>query len=286
MTGGGAARSVLVTGAGSGIGRATVEAFAAHGHRVVAAVRDPATAPAFPGGVTVVGIDVRDDAAVADGVATALEWAGGRLDVVVNNAGIAASGSVETIDWVTARDVFETNLWGAMRLARAVLPSMRAAGSGLIVNVSSVGGRTPARGFQGVYAGSKHALRSLSEALHWEVAPFGVRVVLLEPGFVATNIFERARFGRPADLDDPYAAEEAWVRRFFVDGAAVHAVAPAVVAEAVVAIADEASPALYQPIGAEAVAGIDAARAAPDFETWQAGALRRVADVAGPRPGT
>jgi NAD(P)-dependent dehydrogenase (short-subunit alcohol dehydrogenase family) len=230
-------------------------------------------------------MDVRDDASVTDGVAAALDWAGGPFDVVVNNAGIAASGSVETMDWAVARDVFETKLWGVARVVRAVLPSMRAAGRGLVVNVSSVGGRTPARGFQGIYAGSKHALRSLSEALHWEVAPFGIGVVLLEPGFVATNIFERAAFERPADPDDPYGSQEAWVRRFFVDGAAAHAVAPAVIAGQVVAIAGEDHRALYQPIGADAVAGIDAARAAPDFETWQAGALRRVADIAGPRPG-
>jgi NAD(P)-dependent dehydrogenase (short-subunit alcohol dehydrogenase family) len=280
---------VLVTGAASGIGRATVEAFAAHGDTVVAAVRDASTAPVFPDGVAVVEMDVRDDEAVRRGVAAALAGAGDRLDVVVNNAGIAASGSVETIDWATARDVFETNLWGACRVIRAVLPSMRAAGRGLVVNVSSVGGRTPARGFQGVYAGSKHALRSLSEALHWEVAPFGVRVVLAEPGFVATNIFDRAGFDRAGfdragDPDDPYAAEEAWVRRFFVDGAAAHAVDPAVVAAGLLAVAEEEHPALYQPIGTDAVAGIEAARAAPDFETWQAGALGRVADIAGPRP--
>jgi NAD(P)-dependent dehydrogenase (short-subunit alcohol dehydrogenase family) len=277
----------LVTGAGRGIGRATVEAFAAHGDRVVAAVRTPATVPgpAFPAGVAVVEMDVRDDASVVAGVAAALDHVGGELDVVVNNAGVAASGSVETMDWTAARDVYETNLWGVARVVRAVLPSMRAARRGLVVNVSSVGGRTPARGFQGIYAGSKHALRSLSEALHWEVAPFGIGVVLLEPGFVATDIFERAAFERPADRDDPYGAQEAWVRRFFVDGAAALAVAPAVIADRVVAIAGEDHPALYQPVGADAVAGIDAARAAPDFESWQAGAVRRVADIAGPRPG-
>lgn len=277
---------MLVTGASSGIGRATVEAFAAAGDRVVAAVRDIAKAreAVWPAGVDLVGMDVRVDASVAAGSAAGHRLVGGRFDVVVNNAGVAAIGPLETSDLAVARDLFETNLWGAVRVTRAVLGPMREAGSGLVVNVSSVGGRVPARGFQAFYAASKHALRAVSEALAWEVAPFGVGVLVLEPGFVATNIFDRAAFEGALGAG-PYAEAEERVRQFFLRGAAAMAVQPAVVAERIVALAGETAPALYQPVGADAVAGIEAARSAATFEAWLAAAQARVDAIAGMAPG-
>lgn len=280
--------TVLVTGASSGIGAAAVNAFATAGYQVVAAVRDPANvAGPWPVGVTPVVIDVRDPASVRAGVGAAQDAAGGALDVVVNNAGVAAIGPVESADLAAAQDLFDTNLWGAVRVAQAALPAMRAAGGGLVANISSVGGRTPARGFQAFYAASKHALRCLSEALVWELGPFGVRVVLVEPGFVATNIFDRARFESAPRPGGPYARAEDEVRRFFLRGAATMAVAPSVVAERLVALAADPAPALYQPVGADAVAGIETARSAATFEAWLAAAQRRVAEIAaldGPPP--
>lgn len=269
-------RNVLVTGAGSGIGRATAEAFVAAGDAVVAAVRDRARSGPVPGAETV-ALDVTDDASVA----AALD---GRpaFDVVVNNAGISRSGPVETIDLDDARAQFETNYWGAVRVVRAVLAPMRARRSGLIVNVSTVGGRTPARGYHAFYQGSKHALRAMSEALVWELAPFGVHVALVEPGFVATAIFDRGGYA-DAPAPSPYTADEAWVRRFFLEGAAAQAIAPQQVAEHIVALAGEARPRLHHPVGADAEAGVAAARSL-EFEAWYEGAVARVETFAGPRP--
>ena len=269
-------RRVLVTGAGSGIGRATAEAFVARGDDVVAALRDPTTTAPVPGARTV-AIDVTDDESVRAALAGSDPF-----DVVVNNAGISMSGPVETIDWAVARRMFETNYWGALRVIRAVLPAMRARRSGLIVNVSTVGGRTPTRGYHAFYQGSKHALRSASEALVWELAPFGVHVVLVEPGFVATNIFARGGYDdRPAP--SPYEADEAWVRRFFVAGAEAHAIDPAEVAAAIAAVADEERPVLHHPVGADAAAGV-ATAAALGLEDWYDAAVDRVTSLAGPRP--
>jgi len=267
---------VLVTGAGSGIGRATAEAFVRRGDDVVAAVRDPATAPPVAGARTV-ALDVRDDASVHTALAGTAAF-----DVVVNNAGISVSGPVETMDWERAREVFETNYWGALRVIRAVLPAMRARRRGLIVNVSTVGGRTPTRGYHAFYQGSKHALRSASEALVWELAPFGIDVALIEPGFVRTNIFTRGGYA-DAPEPSPYAADEAWVRRFFTAGAEAHGIGPDVVAARIVALCDEERPPLHHPVGADAEAGV-AAAAALGFEEWYDGAVARVASLAGPRP--
>lgn len=269
-------RRVLVTGAGSGIGWATAAAFVAAGDAVVAAVRDPQRAAAVDGAETLT-LDVSSD----DAVARALDGQE-RFDVVVNNAGVSHSGPVETIDWGLARAQFETNYWGALRVARAVLPGMRAARQGVIINVSTVGARTPTRGYHAFYQGSKHALRAATEALVWELAPFGIRVALVEPGFVQTNIFERGGY-HDTPAASPYAADEAWVRRFFLAGAAAHGIDPSVVAERIVAIAGEPAAPLHHPVGADAEAGVAAARA-NEFEAWLAAALERVEGLAGPRP--
>ncbi len=284
----------LVTGTRSGIGRATAAALRDAGYRVVG-TRSWGEATADE-----VVMDVADDDSVRAGVEAVLERSGGRLDVVVNNAGIAMSGSLETSDWATARHLFEVNVWGPVRVLRATLPVLRAsigerdtAGDGdrphpVVVNVSSVGGRAPARGYQAFYAASKHALRAMTEALAWELGPFGIRVLLAEPGFVATEIFDRARFEIPPDPADPYGADEQWVRSFFLRGSA-SALDPAVVGARLAELVDAARRApvpLYQPVGPDAEAGIAAARAAPDFETWLAGALARIDALVGPRPGT
>ncbi len=269
-------RNVLVTGAGSGIGRATAEAFVHAGAAVVAGMRDPATSQPIAGAESIT-LDVSDDASVA----LALE---GRpaFDVVVNNAGISLSGPVETIAMDLARRQFETNYWGAMRVVRAVLPAMRAKRAGIIINVSTVGGRTPARGYHAFYQGSKHALRALSEALVWELEPFGVRVALVEPGFVATNIFDRGGYEDPPP-PSPYSEDEAWVRRFFLAGAAAQAIPASRVAEEIVAVASQERPLLHHPVGADAIAGVAAAQTL-SFEDWYESAVARVVSMVGPRP--
>jgi NAD(P)-dependent dehydrogenase (short-subunit alcohol dehydrogenase family) len=136
-----------------------------------------------------VALDVDDSASVASAVAGVMERAG-RIDVLVNNAGIGMLASVEEVPLEEAKAVFETNVFGPLRMVQAVLPGMRARGSGIIVNVSSVAGLMVSAG-HGIYAGSKHALEALSEAVAIETRRMGIRVIVIEPGFVSTTILDK-----------------------------------------------------------------------------------------------
>src|SRR5262245_6521325 len=178
-------RVVLITGASSGIGRATAELIAARGHQVFGGVRAPATTRSLAG-VELVLLDVRDEASVKACVHEVRRRAG-RIDVLINNAGINLVGAIEETSIGQAQALFDTNVIGVLRMVQAVLPDMRRQGAGLIVNVSSILGVIPAP-FMGVYAGTKHALEGLSESLDHEVRTFGIRVVLIEPHYTRTNL--------------------------------------------------------------------------------------------------
>ncbi len=182
---------VLVTGAGSGIGRATCEVLVARGHEVVATARRPEVLDGLVG-VERVALDVTDDASVAEAVAAA--EAGGTIDALVNNAGISETGPMETFPHDVLTRMFETNVFGAMRMVRALVPGMRERGAGVVVNVSSAEGRVAAP-LAGAYCGTKHALEALSESLAFEVRPFGVRVVIVEPGYIAPGMRNQVRHG-------------------------------------------------------------------------------------------
>jgi NAD(P)-dependent dehydrogenase (short-subunit alcohol dehydrogenase family) len=191
---------VLVTGAARAIGRATAEVLSERGHQVVATARD----------VTLLGdlkvdrilsLDVSDDASVAAAVEAA-----GELDAVVNNAGRTGTGPLEDYPLDDFARVLNVNTLGPLRLIQAVVPQWRRRGSGVVVNVSSVQGRigTP---LEGVYAASKHALEALSETLHYELGHFGIRVVIIEPGYIAPGMKHTADHVGP----DAYRAlHEQW----------------------------------------------------------------------------
>lgn len=175
---------IVITGASSGIGEATARHLAQAGHLVYGGARKPGTSlvPGLKRGI----VDVTDDVSVA----AFIEWVlsdAGRIDVLINNAGVSLIGPVENTASNEAASVFDTNVLGPLRLTRSVLPAMRARQSGLVINVSSVLGFLPAP-FMGIYAASKHALEGLSESLDHEVREFGVRVVLLEPSFTNTKL--------------------------------------------------------------------------------------------------
>jgi NAD(P)-dependent dehydrogenase (short-subunit alcohol dehydrogenase family) len=172
---------ILITGAARAIGRATAEELLARGHDVVATARDPELLAGLDGARTH-ALDVTDDASVRACLAAV-----GELDAVVNNAAIIGAGPLEDYPIDQFRRVVETNLFGALRLIQGIVPSWRTRGSGVIVNVSSVQGRV-ATPLEGPYAASKHALEGLSETLHYEVAHFGIRVVIVEPGFIAPGM--------------------------------------------------------------------------------------------------
>ncbi|WP_156397836.1 oxidoreductase [Duganella sp. Root336D2] len=184
---------VVVTGVSSGIGRATAEKLARRGCRVFGTVRDIAGASPLAG-VELVEMDVRSDTSVKQAFQQIVARAG-RIDVLVNNAGVTIVGAVEETSITEAGALFDTNLFGILRTAQAVLPQMRLQRSGRIVNVSSVLGFLPAP-YMGFYAASKHAVEGLSESLDHEVRQFGIRVALVEPGFTKTNL----------DLNSPHTA--------------------------------------------------------------------------------
>lgn len=211
----------LVTGASSGLGLEIAVGLAERGFRVCATMRDLSRrarldAEARTRGVElhVLPLDVTDSRSIDRAVADVLA-AHGRIDALVNNAGIVLRGYFEDLADAEIRQVFETNLFGTMAVTRAVLPHMRAAGGGRLLIVSSVGGRLGAAAVSG-YCASKFALEGFGEALAQEVEPFGVRVSLLEPAMIATDVWDRNRgVARAATRpDSPYAAwfeaEERW----------------------------------------------------------------------------
>lgn len=178
-------RVVVITGASSGIGEATAGLLAQNGYRVFGGVRDPSRAKSISG-VRFGTLDVTDDASVANFIDWVLSEAG-KIDVLINNAGVSLIGPVENTAIAEAAKVFDVNVFGPLRMSRAALPSMRTARSGLIINISSVLGFLPAP-FMGIYASSKHALEGMSESLDHEIRDFNVRVVLMEPTFTNTNL--------------------------------------------------------------------------------------------------
>ena len=205
----------VVTGANSGIGRATAIHLASQGQEVYGTVRskDRATklaAMSAERGVEVrlVELDVADDASVRHGFDEILERAG-RVDVLVNNAGVAANGVAEETTPAQYLDDMNVNLCGAVRCTQAVLPQMRERRSGAIVNITSVTGRVAALA-QSSYVASKWALEGWSEGLAQEVAPFGIRVVIIEPGVTKSAIFAKT-----ADVPNTTGAYDDHYRRMF-----------------------------------------------------------------------
>ena len=187
---------VLITGASSGIGLATALELGRAGHTVHATMRnvgraqrlcDMAAAEEIP--LSIVAMDVDSDESVAEAVEK-IRRKSGRIDVLVNNAGIERIGAIEELPLEAFRAVMETNYFGALRTIQAVLPEMRERRSGCIVNVSSVAGRI-ANSPMGPYTASKWALEALSEALAQEVKPFNVRVAIVEPGIIDTPMARR-----------------------------------------------------------------------------------------------
>jgi NADP-dependent 3-hydroxy acid dehydrogenase YdfG len=182
-------RRVLVTGASSGIGRATVRACAAAGARVALLARrfDRVAALAAEVSGAPIAADLRDPIAAAAAVDEAASHLGG-LDAVVNNAGVARTGSIADGDVEEWRAMLETNVLGLLAVTRAAIPHLRTAGRGDVVNVSSMSGRRVPGARSAVYSGTKHAVHAISAALRRELHPDGIRVSIVSPGFVRTDI--------------------------------------------------------------------------------------------------
>ena len=188
---------VLITGCSSGIGEATAIRFSQEGYRVYATMRNPdgmsetlKEALKRDEGHKVLALDVNDSVSIKRAIAEVQEESG-RIDVLINNAGISSISSIEEIEMEEAKAVFETNVFGVLRVTQEVIRGMRERRSGTVVNVSSVAGRLVTAG-HGIYAASKHALEAISESLAIEINQFGVRVILIEPGFISTAILSKA----------------------------------------------------------------------------------------------
>jgi NADP-dependent 3-hydroxy acid dehydrogenase YdfG len=184
----------LITGCSSGIGRATAVELTKRGFEVIATARRPETLEDLDVAEKL-KLDVTDDASVTDAKAKA-----GQVDVLVNNAGFGVGGPIEKVPVDEVKRLYDTNVFGCVRMIQAFVPQMRERGTGTVVNISSVAGRTssPLGGF---YSSSKFALEAISEALHYEVGHFGIRVIVIEPGSFASSINEKS----PA----PYGIDEA-----------------------------------------------------------------------------
>jgi NAD(P)-dependent dehydrogenase (short-subunit alcohol dehydrogenase family) len=227
-------RTALVTGATSGIGHATALRLLQLGYTVYGAGRRVERLNTLAEtGVRPLEMDVTDDASVMAGVQRIMDETG-RIDVLVNNAGYGSYGALEDVPQEEARRQFDVNVFAVVRLIQLVLPHMRARRSGTIINISSVGGRVHSP-FGGWYHGTKHAIEGISDCLRIETAPFGINVVVIEPGGIATEWPEiAAEHLRTTSGDGPYAKAAAGMAKSLTDPAQTKRNAsPAVVAEAI-----------------------------------------------------
>jgi len=238
-----AQRIALVTGASSGIGRACAAALSDAGFRVYGTSRSPQT-PVQE--IDWLCMDVDRDASVRESIASVLAESG-RIDVVVNCAGFGIGGSVEDSSGEEVHSLFETNVFGLLRVCQAVLPVMRSQRSGTLINMSSIGGRI-ALPFQGIYSATKYAVEGLTESLRMEVRGFGINVVLVEPGDFATGFTDRRVLVRASKQNSAYA--DAFSRALKVVEADERGGAtPEIIGRLVVRIAETRSPRLRYTVG-------------------------------------
>lgn len=260
---------VLITGCSTGFGRATAVELTKRGHEVLATARRPETLDDLDC-TEKLRLDVDDDASVTEAVRNA-----GHVDALVNNAGYGIQGPIEHVPMSEFRRMFETNVLGAVRMIQAVLPQMRERGSGTIVNVTSLAGLvTPPLG--GAYSATKRALEALSEALHYEVGHFGLRVAVIEPGYFETEFQgKEPRFG----LDDPPYDEldRQWAVSFEKLRGGEPAFGPEPVAQVIADAVEGTEDKLRWPVGTDADMVL-AARNSMDDATFEA-TMRGVLDL-------
>jgi NAD(P)-dependent dehydrogenase (short-subunit alcohol dehydrogenase family) len=247
----------FITGTSSGFGRALAAAALDRGDRVVATARDPGQLHnlAADDGVHVTALDVTDPEQRLNAVDQAVQKFG-RIDVLVNNAGRTQVGAVEETTDDELRSLFELHFFGAVALTRAVLPHMRAQGGGAIVQMSSVGGQITAPGF-GAYCATKFALEGITQALHDEVAPFGIRTLIVEPGAFRTGLFRPDAAYQSQPMAE-YAQTVGPTRDYVSGGHGSQPGDPAKAAQAILAALDADEPPLRLVLGGDAIDNIRA----------------------------
>ena len=265
--------TVLITGTSTGIGFETALAFGRAGHTVAAAMRNPARAPELAKvashehlAITVCTMDVDADASVSEAMGRIAKEIG-PIDVLVNNAGIDRTGSVEELPLADYRAVMETNYFGVIRCIQAVLPAMRQRRSGLIINLASVAGHI-AMSPMAPYTASKFALEALSECLAQEAKPFNIRVAIVEPGIIDTQMAKHISIAQGPSAYPNQHRVAALFR-----SALMNPVPPTVVAEKVLAIAVSGTWQLRHPVGPDALPFLGWREAMSDEEWVAWGAL-------------
>jgi NAD(P)-dependent dehydrogenase (short-subunit alcohol dehydrogenase family) len=203
------AKTILVTGASSGFGRLTAETLSKSGHKVFAGFRSVEGArkqiadELKAKNIEVLKVDVTDQAGVDKAIVQLLEKSGNKLDVVVNNAGMASAGLSEAFTAEQARDLFEVNVFGVQRVLRATLPVLRAKRAGLVINVGSILGRVTLP-FFGLYGASKYAVEAMTDSYRYELSQLGVDVVLVQPSAYPTNMYAAAQKPANGELAKSY----------------------------------------------------------------------------------
>jgi len=262
----------LITGCTSGLGRATAQAVLEAGGRVVAAALQPTDAEdlqaRFPRTCRATALDVTSSAATAAAVTLADEAFGG-ADVLLNSAGFGFLGAVEESLPAEYRGMYEVNLFGLSEMCRAVLPGMRRRGWGHILNISSVGGFSGRAAFAH-YSASKFAVEGLSESLAAEVAPFGIRVTIVEPGAFRTN-FRGASMQRARDPNAAYGESSGMARAYMDRHSGTQAGDPAKAARAMMIVVASDTPPLRLPLGTDAYERIRSKlhSVAAELDAWE-----------------
>ncbi|MET3288727.1 UNVERIFIED_CONTAM: NAD(P)-dependent dehydrogenase (short-subunit alcohol dehydrogenase family) [Brevibacillus sp. OAP136] len=246
---------VFITGAASGFGMGAALSFARRGYRVIATMRNMAGNNSLQAAakeqklqsrVDYLELDVTVPATIQRAVEETIKRYG-RIDILINNAGYALGGAIEEIPLASWRHQFETNLFGLISVTQAVLPFMRKERKGTIINISSVSGRIGLPGYA-PYASSKFAVEGFSESLRMELLPFGIRVVLIEPGAYKTSIWQKGFTGMEVAADSPYRAMMDTVLTYSRKTAET-AADPSEVVEAIVKAAESPSPRLRYTMG-------------------------------------
>lgn len=262
----------LITGASRGIGARIAAAALANGDAVVATARDASSVTQRFGtqpALLAVSLDVTNEAQGIAVAKAAIEHFG-RIDVLVNNAGFGLLGAVEEASADEVRRVYETNVFGLLNITRAVLPYMRAARSGHVINLSSVGGYASGPGF-GVYCSTKFAVEGLSEALHAELAPVGVKVTVVEPGYFRTEFLEgNSLVESPSTIAD-YDSTAGEVRKIAKAVTLNQPGDPDKLAQTMIILVEAKKAPLRLPLGSDCVAAIEAKNAfvADELQTWR-----------------
>jgi NAD(P)-dependent dehydrogenase (short-subunit alcohol dehydrogenase family) len=263
----------FITGASRGIGALIAEAALADGNAVVAAGRNAQAIVERLGdsaALLPVALDVTDEAQAKTAVQAALKKFG-RIDVLINNAGFGLLGAVEESADKDVRRMYDTNVFGLLNVTRAVLPAMRANGSGHVINISSIGGYQGAAGF-GVYSSTKFAVEGITEALHAELKPLGIHATVVEPGYFRTDFLDGSSLIVAPDVIDDYDATSGAVRRKAKEMNHNQPGDPKKLAAAMVKLVDAPTPPLRLPLGTDTLAAIAEKNAyvTQETETWKA----------------